>query len=306
MQQEQKPSSAFRAADLLWRGSQIVAGRIPAGLTAWVGEGKERNDRVLRRLVVVALIVVPLLIAIRPKTWSAWLAVAGLTGAILVAARVAPILAVILVVSMLATTAPALMWVALIAWVTAAVLAALPKKKAKAKKCKGKKSKKEKERPADTPRAPATDAVETPAVDPLPGILADLLGDASGVHLKTVVQYLHRTGLDRSCTQDDVIAALDRRGIRWRPSVRDARDKVNKGVHGDDLRAWLDHSPSAPTQTPPRDVATPATTPVTSGVANVATAPTTPATAPRGVGREGFDAHADDALGLVTPRRHGA
>lgn len=123
----------------------------------------------------------------------------------------------------------------------------------------------------DTP----TEEIHSPNEDRLPGILDHLIGDTRGVHLPAIVNHLHTTGLDTTCTRPDVRAALDRRGIPTRPSVK-VDGKVNEGVHREDLDAWLkalpDHIPKEAPQTAP----TPATTVLTSDVAK----PTTPTTAP--------------------------
>lgn len=114
--------------------------------------------------------------------------------------------------------------------------------------------------------------------DPFPGMVWDLIGDAPGVHIKTVVAWLHETGLDTACTAADVTAGLTRRQIPIRASVRDADGRVNKGVHRDDLWAWLKaRSPASPA-TPSKDRSNPVATPLTSGVADAATAVATPPT----------------------------
>ncbi|BCM70882.1 hypothetical protein EASAB2608_06216 [Streptomyces sp. EAS-AB2608] len=119
-----------------------------------------------------------------------------------------------------------------------------------------------------------------PPEDPLPGILQALIGDAPGVHLKTVVHHLHQEGLDTTCTTADVTAALDRRQIPVRASVRDAAGRVNRGVHRDDLQAWLEAR--SPTALAPLSKArsNPATTAVTCDVADAATDVATPPTLP--------------------------
>lgn len=120
--------------------------------------------------------------------------------------------------------------------------------------------------------------------DPLPGILWDLIGGAPGVHVKRIVEWLHDTGRDPACTPADVRAALGRRGIPLRPSVwghdRDGRKGVNQGVHRDDLAAWEEaRSPAAPV--PLSKVrSSPATTALTSDVAEAATDVATPPTLP--------------------------
>lgn len=114
--------------------------------------------------------------------------------------------------------------------------------------------------------------------DPFPGMIRDLIGDAPGVHIKTVVAWLHETGLDTTCTTADVTAGLTRRQIPIRSSVRDADGRVNKGVHRDDLEAWLKaHSPTAPADAP-KGRSKPVATALTSGVADDATAVATPPT----------------------------
>ncbi|MER6832687.1 hypothetical protein ABT320_01635 [Streptomyces cellulosae] len=120
-------------------------------------------------------------------------------------------------------------------------------------------------------------APEAPA-DPFPGMIRDLMGDAPGVHIKTVVAWLHETGLDTTCTAADVTVGLTRRQIPIRASVRDAAGRVNKGVHRDDLEEWLEaRSPTAPADAP-KGRSKPVATALTSGVADAATAVATPPT----------------------------
>lgn len=129
--------------------------------------------------------------------------------------------------------------------------------------------------------APAEAGEEPPAQapeDPLPGILQTLIGEAPGVHLKAIVQHLHDSGQDTACTTADVAAALDRRRIPIRASVRDAVGRVNRGVHRDDLRAWLaGRSPSVPVLLS-KTRSSPATTAVTCDVADAPTDVATPPT----------------------------
>ncbi|MES9522439.1 hypothetical protein [Streptomyces capoamus] len=118
---------------------------------------------------------------------------------------------------------------------------------------------------------------EAPA-DPLPDILQTLIGEAPGVHLKAIVQHLHQEGLDTTCTTADVTAALDRRRIPIRASVRDAAGRVNRGVHRDDLKAWIEaRSPSAPVPLA-KTRSSSATTAVSCDVADTATDVATPPT----------------------------
>ncbi len=101
--------------------------------------------------------------------------------------------------------------------------------------------------PQDEGEEPPTEA----PVDPLPALLWELIGEAPGVHLKTVVAHLHQTGLDTACDRAAVRAALGRREIPVRGSVRGADGRVNEGVHRADLKAWEEaRSPTAPMDTP--------------------------------------------------------
>lgn len=135
--------------------------------------------------------------------------------------------------------------------------------------------------PKTGPHEPTEAGEEPPAEappDPLPDILQTLIGEAPGVHVKAVVEHLHTEGLDTACTAADVTAALDRRRIPIRPSVRDAAGRVNRGVHRDDLQAWIAaRSPAAPgILTKTRSDA--ATTAVTCDAADLATGVATPPT----------------------------
>lgn len=92
-----------------------------------------------------------------------------------------------------------------------------------------------------------------PPVDHLPALMWRLIGDASGVHLKTLTEALARAAEKEGewpPTKAEVEAALMTRGIALRDSVRDARGKVNKGVHRDDLEAWQ-KARSSTQNTPP-------------------------------------------------------
>ncbi|MFD0032509.1 hypothetical protein ACFVJK_30430 [Streptomyces sp. NPDC127172] len=107
--------------------------------------------------------------------------------------------------------------------------------------------------------APAADVPDEspaePPVDPLPALMWRLIGDAAGVHLKTLTEALAEAAVgagQRAPTKADVEAALEARNIPLRPSVRDTREKVNKGVHRVDLEAWE----SALSQPEPADPAT--------------------------------------------------
>lgn len=130
------------------------------------------------------------------------------------------------------------------------------------------------ERPAEAGEEDLPAAPE----DPFPGMVWDLIGDAPGVHIKRVVEWLHETGLDTVCTAADVTAGLTRRQIPIRPSVRDATGRVNKGVHRDDLEEWLQaHSPAVPAALS-KACSYSATTALTSDVADAPTDVATPST----------------------------
>lgn len=136
--------------------------------------------------------------------------------------------------------------------------------------------------PTRNEEKPADEAGEQPPAeapnDPFPGMVWDLIGDAPGVHLKRVVEWLHDTGLDTACTTADVRAGLGRRHIPVRASVRDADGRVNQGVHRDDLHAWFEARSPAPSVPLSKPRSNTATTPVTSDVADPATGVATPPT----------------------------
>ncbi|OQQ16120.1 hypothetical protein B0675_02205 [Streptomyces sp. M41(2017)] len=103
--------------------------------------------------------------------------------------------------------------------------------------------------PTRTPAQPAAAPPDTAPVDPLIDLLWRLIGDAPGVHLKTLTETLAATqqGSGEAPSRAAVEAALSARHITLRPSVRDTRDKVNRGVHRDDLKAaLLPPAPAAP------------------------------------------------------------
>lgn len=95
------------------------------------------------------------------------------------------------------------------------------------------------------PTKPSAQAAAAPAkqppTDPLIDLLWRLIGDAPGVHLKTLTETLAATqqGSGEAPSRAAVEAALTARHITLRPSVRDTRDKVNRGVHREDLTAAL-------------------------------------------------------------------
>lgn len=102
----------------------------------------------------------------------------------------------------------------------------------------------------DPPTAPAQTSAEPPA-DPLPPLVYRLIGDAPGVHRKTITAVLAEAAAKADAeppTEAQVEAALTARGIPLRPSVRDANGKVNRGVHREDLEAWARTPSPAPSE----------------------------------------------------------
>lgn len=105
-------------------------------------------------------------------------------------------------------------------------------------------------------RAPEESNVDVPAEassDPLVAVLWTLIDDASGVHLKTLIRTLAEAAEKEGHappTKEDVEAALTARDIPLRPSVRDTRRKVNRGVHREDLQARQNTPSPAGTRAP--------------------------------------------------------
>ncbi|MBQ0827692.1 hypothetical protein [Streptomyces tagetis] len=135
----------------------------------------------------------------------------------------------------------------------------------------------------EEPEAPAEKAGEEPfaeaPADALPGLLWALIGEAPGVHIKTLAAHLTAAAPDTPIDRPAVRAALTSRGIPLRGSVRDASGKVNEGVHRDDLECW-EQALSGPSLDPhPGARGNPVATPLTSDVADAATAVATPPTA---------------------------
>jgi hypothetical protein len=95
------------------------------------------------------------------------------------------------------------------------------------------------------------DAPEEPHRDPLVALLWRLIGEAPGTHLKTLAEALAEGAQiagEPAPSRAEVEAKLEALEIPLRASVRDARGKVNRGVHRDDLTAW-EHARS-PTNAP--------------------------------------------------------
>lgn len=96
-----------------------------------------------------------------------------------------------------------------------------------------------------------TQASAAPLADPLPPLVYRLIGDAPGVHRKTITAVLAKAAEKEGTeppTEAQVEAALTARGIPLRPSVRDTRGRVNRGVHREDLEAWARTPSPAPSK----------------------------------------------------------
>lgn len=123
---------------------------------------------------------------------------------------------------------PALMWVLTAGWTVAAWRAGRPAKD-----------------PVDTP-------VEEPAPAPdgtaIRALLLDLMGEASGVHLRTVLAHLQEEGHWQGRTVTDLRRSLERLGV-----PHDARVKV-RGVPTWGVRR-RDLDTPAPTEAPPSSTA---------------------------------------------------
>lgn len=104
------------------------------------------------------------------------------------------------------------------------------------------------------PTEEEAEPAEEPPADPFVGLIWHLIGDAPGVHLKTLVEHLEKGAAEVSQeppSRAEVVAKLGARNIPLRASVRDVHDRVNKGVHRADLEATLTPSPDEPTGTGP-------------------------------------------------------
>ncbi|MEE1838191.1 hypothetical protein [Streptomyces sp. SP17KL33] len=109
--------------------------------------------------------------------------------------------------------------------------------------------------PGEAPEETVEPATDEPPADPLVEVMWELIGDAPGVHIKTLTEVLAKAAVKEgkpAPSKADVEAALAARKIPTRGSVRDARGKVNKGVHGADLWDWQ-MIPSPADTEPPTD-----------------------------------------------------
>lgn len=96
-------------------------------------------------------------------------------------------------------------------------------------------------------------AVEAP-VEPLLGLLQHLIGDAPGVHFKTLMEHLAKGAAEAGQdppSRAEVEARLTALRVPLRASVRNTEGRVNRGVHRDALTAALAPSPDTPTGTAP-------------------------------------------------------
>ncbi|MFJ9128925.1 hypothetical protein ACIRJS_32970 [Streptomyces sp. NPDC102340] len=109
------------------------------------------------------------------------------------------------------------------------------------------------ERRGTAKRADA-EAVEEPPIEPLLGLLQHLIGDARGVHLKTLLEHLEKGAAEAGQeppSRADVEAKLAALRVPLRPSVRNAAGRVNRGVYRADLEAALAPSPDEATDPAP-------------------------------------------------------
>ena len=132
---------------------------------------------------------------------------------------------------------------------------------------------------------PASDAAEDQPeeageqpLDPLPWLLWRLIGDAPGVHVKTLTEHLQNAAPGETLDRATVRAKLGALGIPVRASVRDAAGRVNEGVHRDDLKAWEQARSPAPPVPLSKTRSGPVATALTSDVADPATGVATPPT----------------------------
>ena len=128
-------------------------------------------------------------------------------------------------------------------------------------------------------RAPAEAAPEPdpePTVDPLVTVMWTLIGEAPGVHLKTLAQHLTAATPGEPVDRAAVRAKLGALDIPTRASVRDAEGRVNEGVYGVDLQAWEEALPDPSPDPAPEARSGPVATAVTCGVADAPTPVATP------------------------------
>ncbi|MFZ3569440.1 hypothetical protein ACNYS0_21040 [Streptomyces sp. BH034] len=103
-------------------------------------------------------------------------------------------------------------------------------------------------------RTAEPDPTEEAPTDPLVALLWHHIGDAPGVHLKTLVERLAKGAAEAGQeppTRAEVEAKLAALRIPLRASVRNTAERVNRGVHRDDLTAALAASPEPTGSTAP-------------------------------------------------------
>jgi len=113
-------------------------------------------------------------------------------------------------------------------------------------------------------------AEEKPAIPPIVTVMWTLIGDAPGVHLKTLAATLQKAapeGAEEVVDKAAVRAKLAALRIPTKGSVRDASGKVNEGVHWADLEAWQRALPDRSADTPPGVRSGPGSDALTRGVA---------------------------------------
>jgi hypothetical protein len=117
----------------------------------------------------------------------------------------------------------------------------------------------------------APEAGEWPPSNPLVTVLWRLIGDAPGVHLKTLAEHLQAAAPDQPVDRAQVRAKLAALQIPIRGSVRDAAGRVNEGVYGADLRAWQEALPQSGAGTPSEGRSDPVAAALTCDVGDDAT-----------------------------------
>ncbi|MEH0417838.1 hypothetical protein [Streptomyces sp. B21-083] len=113
-------------------------------------------------------------------------------------------------------------------------------------------------------------AKEEGAVPPIVTVMWKLIGDAPGVHLKTLAAALQKAspeGAEEVVDKAAVRAKLAALSIPTKGSVRDASGKVNEGVHRADLEAWQQALPDRTPGTPAGSRSGPGSDALTSDVA---------------------------------------
>jgi hypothetical protein len=137
-----------------------------------------------------------------------------------------------------------------------------------------------------TPEDTAETGEEQPLI-PIVTVLWQLIGNAPGVHLKTLTKHLQAAAPETPVDRAQVRVKLAALGIPVRGSVRDAAGKVNEGVHRDGLKAWEQALPQAATGTPSEARSGPVATALTCDVGDAATDVATPLSAVRRLLRRG-------------------